>query len=735
MSFLTNVRTKALHALVNTIADALPNPDLEPSPDFPSSDVSLSTDTANQSPTQPPTAASVFQDAMFGPSLTGGKGAARLGDLSTGLGIPGHDPFYSQFWSRGTLSNDSTNQIDALLRDGLAQKAIMTPWTDAIRPWFDIRGLTPHHQDLVQNHLLRLNAKHELFKLNILGDAWGDAITVIGADDFPAPTDDPRQEIEHFCKPLDLDQLSHEGKILWLRSFGRNAGDGRSSGYTRCHQAGPSTPRFGKPLYYQIHDFYAPAEPGFTDISSIYAGSVYVHFSRTLSATALNGESLFIKIDPYLKAYQGALAAAGQLLRTASVSFIKIKHWLHKTRNNRAESHARLSLAALSLSVLGAIFLDWDEESHEFQNRTLTGVSDIIGKLQEALAASFNAPLAVIFGTEPQGFASAEEVTERYYASVLDRQTKITPQAKRLVELILTAYVPAHERPHYDDWHIEWRPLRNPSELEKAKIREATFQALKVENEAIAAGAQTPGALTAKEIRSVQGADRFSVDPVLDPVQTPTMPANAGAAQGQLPTPSQDPNAVPDDAQDAEMSEEEMYAKEQAEKDAKTLEELQRLGHELKTAKELAEQFNLPVNRVKRLLSRGEVRSIPGHGRNGSRAYSLSDFRVVLQKTYTQHNFTDVQMSSFSTEQVQVENDPLENYHTARQVQPGEFQEIKVFKTLKNGVLLRGGRQNGEDEVTVQSVWLPAKWSVAKAKKWLKDHDFSVSLFEPSKMS
>ena len=686
---------------------------------------------------QMPDAATVL-DSVYGATLTGGRGAARLGDLSSGLGMPGHDPFYSQFWSRGTLTNDSTNQIEGLLKDGLAQKAVTVPWSDAIRPWFDIRGMSPAHQDLVQNHLLRLKAKQELLKLMTLGDGWGDAITVIGADDFPAPSDDPRKEIEHFCEPLDEEQLAQEGKILWLRTFARQSGDGRSSGFTRCYQAGPSSPRFGYPLYYDINDFYAPAEPGFDDLSSIYAGSVKVHYSRTLSGTAPNGESIFIKIDPYLKAYQGGLAAAGQLLRTASVSFIKIKHWLHKTRNNRAESHARLSLAALSLNALGAIFLDWDEEAHEFQNRTLTGVSDIIGKLQEALAAAFNAPLAVVFGTEPQGFASAEEVTERYYASVLDRQNRLTPQVKRLVHLILLAYVPASERPAYDDWHIEWRPLRNPSELEKAKIREATFQALKVENEAIAAGATIPGALTAKEIRSVQGADRFSVDPVLDPIpETSQAPLQAVSSQGQPLTPSNHPNSSPDDAQDAqEPSEEELASKEQEEADAKTLVELQKLGHELKTAQELAEQFNLTVSRVKRIISTGNVRSIPGHGRNGARSYSMRDFRSLLSQAYSRTKLisSDDLDDQFASSAVQVENDPLENYHTARQFQPGEFEEIKVFKSLKNGVLIRGGRKKGEDEVTVQSVWLPAKWSVVKAKKWLKGHNYSVELFEPAKM-
>ncbi|MCB0385168.1 MAG: DUF1073 domain-containing protein, partial [Bdellovibrionales bacterium] len=523
---------------------------------------------------------------MFGPSLTGGQAAARLGDLSSGLGIPGKDPFYSQFWSASTLTSNSVMEIDALSRDGIVYKILGAPWSDALRAWFDIRGMSPKLQDLVQFHLRRLNAKQELWHLNFLRDQWGSSILVLGANDLP-PGLTPSQELNHFSNPLSLEQLARNKEILWLRAFGKESAWGYESGFTPQNQAGAWSPLFGHPTRFEIHDFWAPAKPGYTDLSRPSAGPLTVHHSRTLHATTPDARSRLIQLDPYLKAYQGALASAGQLLRTSSVSFIKIAHWLQKTRNNRAESHARLSLAALSMSLLNAIFLDKDHESHEFQSRNLSGVSDIIGVVQEALSGASSTPMALLFGTEPRGFASAEEVTERYYTGVEERrQSVLTPQVERIIELILAAYVSPFERPAPNSWTIEWRPLRMPSELEKAKIRKATFDALKVENEAIAAGIGIPGALSAQEIRSTQGADRFSVDPVLDPLPAEPLPKAmplASASSPSLPTPS-DGEAQQQDVPPPVLSEQDLFAQEEAKKQEQLLEDIRAMGDELRTA-------------------------------------------------------------------------------------------------------------------------------------------------------
>lgn len=667
-------------------------------------------------------------DGLFSPSLTGGRSSARIADLSSGLGMPGRDPFYSQYWSAGTLTSESTVEIDALKRDGLVRKIIGAPWSDALRPWFDIRGMSPKLQDTVQFHLRRLHTKQQLWHLNFLRDIWGEAILLVGANDFPIAFENRDQDREHFATELNLDLLAKNQEILWLRPFGKKSAWGYESGFIPRIQANVHSPLFGNPLYFEITNFGAPAKPGYTDlVAPGNVGPLIVHNSRLIHATTPDALSRLVEIDPYLKAYQGGLASLGQLLRSSSVSFIKIANWLHKTSNNRAESHARLALAALSMSSLGAIFLDKDYEDHEFQSRPLSGASDILASFQEALCGASSSPMALLFGTEPRGFASAEEVTERYNTGVVDRQeTNLTPQLEWLIELILTAYVPAHERPQPNTWTIEWRPLRMASELEKAKIRKATFDALKVENEAIAAGIGIPGALSAKEIRSTQGADRFSVDPVLDPL----VPTTQVLPKTPMMPPSQEPGQPPaDDTQDTpvDLSEAQLVKQESLAQQAQLLEEIREMGDELKTANELAQEFNLPVRVVlKQLKSNPNQRFMKGYGPRGSTAYSKSDFLG-----HCINNATLKKCSASNKEAVS--QDPFENWHTARQKNPKDFKDLKVIKKTKEGIQLRGGIYKDTGKVEVQSVWIPSDMDVAKAKKWLIKHDFNASQFEEAK--
>lgn len=670
-------------------------------------------------------------DSVFGPSLTGGRSAARLGDLSSGLGIPGRDPFYSQFWSSGTLSSGSVQEIDALKRDGLVRKIIGSPWSDALRAGFDIRGMAPPLQDLIQFHLRRLHTSQQLWQLNFLRDIWGEAILTIGANDFPQAFADPTQDLDHFTTELNLQMLAKNQEILWLRPFGKKSAYGRESGFIPRVQADVRSPLFGNPLYFEISNFWAPAKPGYTDLDApLHSGSLIVHNSRVLHATTPDALSRLVEIDPYLKAYQGGLASLGQLLRTSSISFIKISNWLHKTRNNRDESHARLALAALSMSALGSIFLDKDYEDHEFQSRPLSGASDILASLQEALSGASSTPMAILFGTEPRGFASAEEVTERYYTGVVERQQAVlTPQYEKLIQLILTAYVSPHEQPKPNSWSIEWRPLRMPNELEKAKIRKATFDALKVENEAIKAGIGVPGALSAKEIRSTQGADRFSVDPVLDPLipTTKSVPLSS-------PSPiSAQPSANEGEVPPLDPSEADLMKQETLDQQAKLLDEIRAMGDELKTTDALAEELNLPENYVSRVIKANPgIRRMKGYGKRGKTAYSRNDIISALNSHLEIQSFSAMPANEV-TSNAQVSEDPLVHFHTARQSNPSSFEGIKVLKTAKNGVQLRGGRNKKTGKVEVQSVWIPSTIDAGKAKKWLLRNDFSIAQFEEAR--
>lgn len=80
---------------------------------------------------------------------------------------------------------------------------------------------------------------------------------------------------------------------------------------------------------------------------------------------------------------------------------------------------------------------------------------------------------------------------------------------------------------------------------------------------------------------------------------------------------------------------------------------------------------------------------------------------------------------------------PFENFHAARIVDPDKFQDDS-FRTITigdkaDGITAIVGRLKGETTTTIQTYRFDKdKWSASEAKKWLKDHDVNVILFEPA---
>jgi ATP-dependent Clp protease protease subunit len=76
---------------------------------------------------------------------------------------------------------------------------------------------------------------------------------------------------------------------------------------------------------------------------------------------------------------------------------------------------------------------------------------------------------------------------------------------------------------------------------------------------------------------------------------------------------------------------------------------------------------------------------------------------------------------------------PYPNFHAARVKDPDLFDHIVVLKTLDNGIMIYGGplKSNPKGSIEDQAYRFPAdKFTVAEAKKWLKDHDIHYILFE-----
>lgn len=78
---------------------------------------------------------------------------------------------------------------------------------------------------------------------------------------------------------------------------------------------------------------------------------------------------------------------------------------------------------------------------------------------------------------------------------------------------------------------------------------------------------------------------------------------------------------------------------------------------------------------------------------------------------------------------------PLPNFHSARIKSPDAFVRIVTLQTLPNGIAILGGplKSDPSGSGKPQAYRFPkAKFTVAQAKAWLKEHDITYVLFEPA---
>lgn len=111
-------------------------------------------------------------------------------------------------------------------------------------------------------------------------------------------------------------------------------------------------------------------------------------------------------------------------------------------------------------------------ETYQIANRTLSGLDAAIKAAVDALvAAADGMPRLVLLGEVTAGFSNASDGELRaWYDQCAARQPKIyTPALREVIDLVLLS----HEGPtggRWVDYEIEWRPLYQMSEAERAEL-------------------------------------------------------------------------------------------------------------------------------------------------------------------------------------------------------------------------------------------------------------------------
>ncbi len=232
--------------------------------------------------------------------------------------------------------------------------------------------------------------------------------------------------------------------------------------------------------------------PEYYNVFSIY-GSFRVHESRCLifrngkmPEKASTSDYRFWGVPEYnhiKRAMRETITAHGdavKLLERSVQAVYKTKNLAQMLSTDEGENDVlrRLQLIDTARGILNSIAIDADGEDYDFKTITLSGVKEVIDSACNMLSALTEIPQTKLFGRSPAGMnATGESDLENYY-SFIDkiRESQIKDNLCSLIDGIIQIGINNKELTERPDYELEFEPLWNEKESERATIDQTRAQ-------------------------------------------------------------------------------------------------------------------------------------------------------------------------------------------------------------------------------------------------------------------
>jgi phage-related protein (TIGR01555 family) len=237
------------------------------------------------------------------------------------------------------------------------------------------------------------------------------------------------------------------------------------------------SPRFGQPTTY----FLQPNR-GQTDVQLV---GQEIHHSRLLifHGTKLppdlyvtNGywhDSVLSRTQNAIRNYSTSHDAAATIMQEFSQPVFKMKGLAALIQAGKGELIAqRLEMVQLARSICRAAIIDQDEDLQSV-GAALTGAPDMLKAVGGRLVAASNMPHTKILGESPSGLgATGESEMEDWDDYVANEQELVAlDNVLRLAEVMMAAKDGPTRGKIPAKWSFEFKPLRQPDEIQQAELR------------------------------------------------------------------------------------------------------------------------------------------------------------------------------------------------------------------------------------------------------------------------
>lgn len=284
----------------------------------------------------------------------------------------------------------------------------------------------------------------------------------------------------------------------------------------------PRKPRYGEPMIYQLQPATMPVDPATGQPTAV--PMTYVHESRLIVFPGIQttryerlaragwGVSVVERVFEAVRDYTAGMQGSSALVADFAQAVIKIKG-LAEIYEANDESVLRTRMEAIDMgrSVLRAMLLDADGEDFERKPTPLTGLPEIIDRLQGQVAGAAKVPVTRLFGKPIGGLNATGDADVRNYYDEIDakRSLRVRPALEKIVRCLFKAKDGPTKGIEPETWSVAFPPLWQPTAGEKALERKTV-----AETDAIYID---KGVLTPEEVAvSRFGGDDWSPETVLD---------------------------------------------------------------------------------------------------------------------------------------------------------------------------------------------------------------------------
>lgn len=411
-------------------------------------------------------------------------------------------------------AKSSDAELTMIYQNALARRIVTSPIDDCVKHWLKIDG---DKDDKILQYMQTLDVEGAFVEAGYWDRLYGRSCIFIMADDGGSPMD-----------AVNYNKLD---SIRGLVVYDKRDIIEDMSGLLRNDD--PNDDNFGKTEYYTI----CPMNGKPFD----------VHHSRLLM---FNGETLPRRerianngaglscLDGVIKAIRRndtAHARALDIIERVSQAVLKLKGLseMLMTDDGTMAVKSRLDLLDMSRNILNSMAID-TEDDFQIHNMSVAGIREIIQEFQQEISGMTGIPVTILFGRSPGGENSTGAADfENYYNAVRRYQhTKMKPQLEKLIKMIQCCKNGPTNGKEYEDWQIEFNPLKEMTEREEVDIASSKASVNKTKVDTVKAMLDMQ-VMDAKEARAYLYKETEIVPNAKVPEQKP-QEQQPGAAQQQV---------------------------------------------------------------------------------------------------------------------------------------------------------------------------------------------------------